>query len=259
MKRKRNLSDELNLCTMKDENMLDINIVRIKGMVHSRIDTPYMERKFSVMKSRKKFAVIAAAAVLAVGATVFAGSGVIKSWSGSSSSKPDYTSLPTAQQCIKDIGYEPVLIDSFANGYSFDEGSIVTNNLHDENDNTVESFKSISLRYKKDGDKVSLSQEKFNSYIEMSGETISGINGTDIYYVCYENKFVPPGYEMTEEDKKAEENGELVFSWGSDEVELHTVQSVSWVDEGMHFDLMQMDGNLSKDDMTEMANEIISR
>lgn len=258
MKRKRSLSEELNLCTAKDENLLDINISRIKGMVHSRIDTPYMERKFSVMKTRKKFAVIAAAAVLAIGATVFAGSGVIKSWNSSSSSRPEYKSLPTAQQCIKDIGYEPVLIDSFANGYSFEDGSVVNNNFKDENSNIVESFKSVSFRYEKNGDEVDLSQEKFNSDIEMSGEVITGINGTEIHYNCFENKFVPSDYIMTEEDKAAEESGELIFSWGTEEVELHTIQNVSWNDEGMHFSLMQMDGSLSKEDMVEMANEIIS-
>ena len=259
MKRKRNLSEDLKLCTTEDENMLDINIDRIKGMVHSRIDTPYMERKFSNMKRRKKFAIIAAAAVLAVGATVFAGSGVIKSWNSSSSSIANYKSLPTASQCIKDIGYEPVLIDSFSNGYSFNEGSIVNNALKNENNNTVESFKSVSFRYEKDGDEVRLSQDKFNSAIEHSGESISGLNGTEVYYGCYEYKFVPPDYEMTEEDKAAEENGELIFSWGTDKVELHTIKSISWNDEDLYFNLMQMDGNLSKEDMAEMANEIIGK
>lgn len=32
---------------------------------------------------------------------------------------------------------------------------------------------------------------------------------------------------MTQEDKKAEENGELVFSYGMDEVSIVEVQSVS--------------------------------
>lgn len=259
MKGKRTLSEELNFHMTKDESMPDINVSRIKDIVHSRIDTPYTERKFSVMKSRKKFAVVIAAAMLAIGATVFATSGVIKSWNSSSSSRPSYTSLPTAQQCIKDIGYEPVLIGSFANGYRFNDGAVVNNSLKDENNNTVESFKSVSFNYEKNGDEVNLSQDKFNSDIELSGEVVLGIKGVNIYYSCYENKFVPPDYIMTEEDKAAEENGELVFSWGTEDVEIHTIKNVSWNDKGMQFGLMQMDGNLSKDDMIEMANEIIGK
>ena len=64
---------------------------------------------------------------------------------------------------------------------------------------------------------------------------------------------------MTDEDKKAEENGELVFSWGSAEVDIIEVQSVTWSENGTHYLLMQMDGKLSADELTDMAAEAIEK
>ncbi|MFR5914291.1 MAG: hypothetical protein ACLUGJ_03770 [Blautia wexlerae] len=53
------------------------------------------------------------AATLTIGATAVAATGKISMWTGSSASRADYTSLPTAEQVTKDIGYRPVLIDTF--------------------------------------------------------------------------------------------------------------------------------------------------
>ena len=55
-----------------------------------------------------------------------AATGKISMWTGSSASRADYTSLPTAEQVTKDIGYRPVLIDTFENGYCFKEGNTLT-------------------------------------------------------------------------------------------------------------------------------------
>lgn len=60
---------------------------------------------------------------------------------------------------------------------------------------------------------------------------------------------------MTDEDKAAEKNGELVFSYGSDEVRISTVSTVRWQKGDMHFSLMQIDGNLTEDEMLDTAFE----
>ena len=64
---------------------------------------------------------------------------------------------------------------------------------------------------------------------------------------------------MTDEDKKAEADGELVFSSGSSDVQISEVQSVTWVKDNIQYQLMQMDGALSRDELTEMAEEVISK
>lgn len=210
------------------------------------------------MKSKKKISLIAIAAALVLGATVFAASGIVTTWISSSSSNPEYKSLPSAEQVKSDIGYEPVLIDTFENGYTFKNGSVINNNLADESGNSVEKFKSVSFEYEKNGDRVIFSQDKFNSELDTEGEIISSVSGTDIYYFSYTNKFVPPDYKMTDEDKKAEENGELVFSYGSSEVKISEIQSVTWRNNDIQYQLMQIDGKLSADDLVSMAEEIIN-
>ncbi len=106
------------------------------------------------MKSKKKIALIAVAATLVMGITVFAASGIISQWFSSSSSVPDYKTLPTPEEVVKDIGYEAVTIDEFANGYKFDNGSVVDNVLTDDNGKAVEKFKSVTFRYLKDNEQT---------------------------------------------------------------------------------------------------------
>lgn len=260
MNKKRNLSKEINVNEWVENtsNALDVSVDRIKYMVNSKIVSAPVERTTYTMKS-KKISLIAIAATLVLGIAVFAASGIISTWYSSSSSEPEYKSLPTKQQCIEDIGYAPMLIEAFGNGYSFDNGSIVNNALADETGNVAEKFKSVTFRYEKDGDEVIFSQDKVNSILEKNGEVITTVDGVDVYYYSYTNKLVPGNYKMTEEDEKAEENGELVFSYGMDEVSIVEVQSVSWFKDGMYYQLMQIDGDLSADELAGMATEIIEK
>ena len=260
MKMKRDLERELNIIdgANKKEGALDVSIESIKNRVNNCIDSAYTEKESYTMKSKKKIALIAVAATLVMGITVFAASGIISQWFSSSSSIPDYKSLPSAQQVTKDIGYEVALVDEFENGYKFDNGSVVDNNLTDDAGKSVEKFKSVTFRYIKDGDEVIFSQDKVSSVLESSGDVVATIDGVDVYYHSYTNKVVPPDYKLTEEDKRAEENGELVFSYGSSEVEIIEVQSASWKKDGMYYQLLQIDGKLTADELADMATEIIN-
>lgn len=259
MNRKNDLFEELNI-NNKNENScssLDIDIQAVKRNVNIRLNSAYKERKFFNMKSKKKISLIAIAATLALGITIFAASGKVASWFSSSSSVPDYKSFPTARQVTKDIGYTPVLIETFENGYTFKNGSVINNTLEDESGSSVEKFKSVSFDYEKDGDTVIFAQDKFNSEAEPQGDVIKTLNGADIYYYCYTNKCVPADYELTEDDKRAEESGEIIFSYGSPDVKIQKVQSITWLKDGMQYQLLQIDGKLSPDGLLEMAEEIL--
>jgi len=214
-----------------------------------------------IMMSKKKVGIVAVAAILflSISITALAASGVISNWYSSSSSRPDYQSLPTLEQSIKDVGYAPVLFAAFDNGYVFKDGSIVENSLSDDNNNPIEQYKSFDFRYVKDGDVVMFSQEQYTSVMPPSGTLISSENGNNIYFTGYTNKIVPVSYEMTEEDIEAEQSGELVFSYGSDKVIISEIKAVSWSTGDMQFNLMQIDGKLSADDLVQMANYIIAQ
>lgn len=255
----RSLEKDLRIksCGGRRNNNLDIDIRKIKKATLSAITTADDERMFSIMKSKKSVALIAVVVVLAVGISVLAASGTVKTWYASSSSNAEYKTLPSEEDCLEDIGYVPVLVEEFENGYAFKNGSVVNNDLRDEENNSIEKFKSVTFRYEKDGDVLYLSQEKFNSGINMNGTIVKSVEDTDIYYYSYTNKFVPGDYELTEEDKAAEESGELVFSYGSEEVEIIEVTNVRWVKDGVHCSLMQLDGKLSEDELVLVAEEII--
>lgn len=158
----------------------------------------------------------------------------------------------------KDIGYTPILIDSFANGYAFQDGNIISNNLTDENGNSIEKFKSVSFDYEKDGDIVIFAQDKYNSQAELQGSVAKTVGDTDIYYYSYTNKVVPADYELTDADKAAKANGDLVFSYGSAAVELNEIQSATFVKDGMQYQLLQINGKLSGDELVKMAEELVA-
>ncbi len=216
------------------------------------------EQRSIAFHFKRRLSVVVAAGMLFLGIPVFAG-GMITSWNGGSSSIPDYKSLPTAEQCIEDAGYTPSLIERFDNGYVFDEGNLVTNSLNDDTGHSVEKFKSFSFDYSKEGDRVIFSQSQYNSFMETTGEVLATINGIDLYYNGYTNKVVPPDYQLTPEDQIAQENGDLVFSWGSDEVSIQEVQGISWSIGKMHYSLTQIDGKLSSSDLVAMATQVIHK
>ena len=63
---------------------------------------------------------------------------------------------------------------------------------------------------------------------------------------------------MTEADKEAEEKGELVFSWGSDSVQIMEVKNACWSEDGISYMLLQTGGELTENDMVSMAKEAIA-
>ncbi len=215
-------------------------------------------KKECIYMSKKRIATIAVAASFVLGVVAYAASGIITSWSSGSSAIPEYTKLPTEQECIDDIGYSPVLINEFENGYIFDNASILNNALKDAGGNNVEKFKSIDLRYKRGNEEIFISADKYTSDLALEGDVSETINGINIYYNKYKNKFVPGDYQMTDEDKKAEAAGELVFSYGMDEVTITDIQNLYFEKDGIKYTLTQIDATTSVDELISMAGEIIN-
>ena len=152
--RRKNLLKELGIQKQADTscNALDIDTENIRQRVYAKLDFADTERKQTTMRSKKKILPLLIAATLTIGVTAVAATGKISMWTGSSASRADYTSLPTVEQVTKDIGYRPILIDTFENGYCFKKGNIIKNSFKDDNANVIEKFKSVSFDYQKNGD-----------------------------------------------------------------------------------------------------------
>ena len=93
-----------------------------------------------------------------------------------------------------------------------------------------------------------------------SGDIIATVNGTNLYYVHYINKVVSDDYELTEQDKKDQSSGKVIFSYNdsASQIEVSQVQSVNWNKDGIQYDLLQIDGKLSAGELADMAREVIN-
>jgi len=212
--------------------------------------------KKKVINYKKTVAIIAVAACFLLGSTAFAvgfQTGIF-SWS-----EKEYTALPAEQQLVEDVGYAPQIVQSFENGFSYTNGHAVNNERMDEETGSVDSFKSAMFNYEKDGESVSLWQEKAENAFAPTGRVIGIVDGVELYYSSYVNKIVPADYQMTDADIEAEEKGELVFTWGSDSVMIMEVKNLTWIEDGISYMLLQTGGTLNADDMRAMAKEILAR
>lgn len=213
-----------------------------------------MKKRFSL-----KSAAILAAVLCLTTVTVFAATTGI-SYMSSSSSIPTYTSFPTEKELQKDIGFVPNSVEKFSNGYAFHE-AVIGNVTPEENGKKMGDYKQIHYTYGFDQDKqVTLSANK-----PLPGDTVSPkavrteYNGITLSYTSQKYEFVPPDYQLTEEDKKAQESGEIMFSYGSDAVESSVIQFVDWTDNGISYILMAQDSDLKQADLTAMAEEIVDK
>ena len=250
-----------------DNNKIKNSFPKSTSKFHSKIQLTLDElpekKEIYIMNRRKTFKrglAICAAAVLLIGTTAFAAGKLVPMIYSSSSSIPDYYSIPTEQELDKKLGYSANIIENFNNGFEFTGGNIVDNKSKDENGDITEEFKSFSAKYKNGDKRITLSIDKSDNFEVGEGtHTILAdkYQNIDIYYTNYINKIVPPDYKLTEQDKIDEENGSLVFSYGSDDIETQELQSVSWVQEGITYNIMGFETGMSQEDFVNMAKEII--
>lgn len=83
------------------------------------------------------------------------------------------------------------------------------------------------------------------------------IDGITVYTIEQVFKFVPPDYEKTEQDIKDEEAGKLVFSYGTEDVEVKTMRQVTWEEGNLVFDIIAGDDTVDMDTLVDMAEDMI--
>lgn len=235
--------------------------------VCSTLDNLEKER-FKMKKT--KVIVIAAAAVMAIGIGIgaVASSGTIRVISGGSSSIPTYKELPTAQQLEKNIGITPKIVSEFSNGYVFENATKVNQKIEDISDDGSRvvvqledgkdaKYNSLSIRYKSGDNKITIDTAPADYDIDKEAEETENYNGVSIRYNAFTNKFVPGDYQQTEQDIKDEAEGKYVFSYGTDDIEIHEIQGVTWTQDGIKYHINAMDSPLSEQELIAMAKEVI--
>lgn len=210
-------------------------------------------------RNKKKMAAVLVAAAMAVGGSAFAfGGTAISQIIATCSASADYTSLPSAQQCQRDAGFTPALLQSFDNGFAFKDGVIVHNQEQNEDGQTVNKYVSLEFDYQKGDETVSLMQDSGAAQEKETGRCAAQKDGVSYYETTKTEKYVSDSYQMTEQDRKDEASGQVEFNVGQSDNGVETVQyhGINWTAGGVHYNLYQMNGSLTTVQMLEMAQQI---
>ncbi len=229
---------------------------KIRKSIYEQECEDLMKNKgFSLKKSGK----LAVAGLLLLSSVTVFGVTTVKSWVGHGQIK--YKNFPTEKQILKDVGFVPKYTETLPNGFKYSMGGFGESELIDEAGNRLTQNKDVRLSYTREDDKSPLNlivTQIDEAFLDNEqSELVGSLDGLDLYYYEQDYKFVPEGYELTKEDQKAQEEGKLEISYGTDEVSIENIQGLSWYDEGLEYMLMGNNYHFTVEEMMEMAEAII--
>ena len=211
-----------------------------------------MNRKhFSIKKM-----IIVIAVIGLLGSTACLAAGKITSLVGGSDGER-CTDFAKLDSMVDKLGYEVKAIESFQNGFTFENMNIGNTTGMDDDGNAVASYKELWVDYTKENERLNLIICKPLPEEARTAKQTGEYKGITISYYIDTYKFVPEDYELTEEDKENEKKDDYYISYGSDEVTLNQISYVNWTDNGIHYSIMGSDTSLTAEDMIQMAEEII--
>lgn len=233
---------------------------RIKKDINKQECGNTMVGKGMRFKKGNRVAIIAACCLL-IGSITVLGVTMGRSWVGHTQIK--YKTFPSQQRVLKDVGFIPKYTESLPDGFEYSNGGTGESTLTDDAGNVLTKTKDVTFSYKRGNEKSTLTlditqiEEEFLDNDE--SEWVGDFNGINLYYYEKDYKFVPPNYELTEEDKRANEAGELEISYGTSEVSIENIQGLSWYEEGLHYMLMGSSQGFTIEEMIEIAKIIIQQ
>ncbi|MEG1584366.1 MAG: hypothetical protein RR361_04885 [Anaerovorax sp.] len=220
---------------------------REKGVHHMKLNTG----------RRTRGLLVACVLIVLTTATCFAASQIMSYTGGGQKVFDNY---PSEKQMAKTAGFLPKYIEEFRNGYVFADAGIGSFDGLDADGKSVETIKNTSFGYEKAGKKAFLNvDESVSAGTHNDGKQVQISANIMGNYMEYMNKIMPADYVMTEQDLADEANGTYVFSFSDGKAAIQHVQCVSWIDSGMQYSISCYDDGLTKDDLVEMAREIIKK
>lgn len=232
-----------------------------KNQIYQAIADCRKEEKRMKFSARKKLAV-AAAVMCLCGTMVAMAAGKIAYYSsGHSVDDPEFASYEDLDRAEELAGFPVKAVERFDNGYEFSAGYLINVDASDENHQVVDTFPEVSIEYKKGDERITLDVEQVRPEWE---ESTTG-NPVKIPYgdftMTYREdhyKFVPPDYQLTEEDQKAMDSGELYLSYGSQEVEYTDFHFLEWTDGEIRY-LLLCNGEAApgQEELVKMGQQVI--
>ena len=228
---------------------------RIRRNVYEKIESEenYMKKGFM------KKAVVAVAAICVFGSMTAFAIGKIVGITSHTDVRDKVHTYEQALELQKENGLMVDFPEKFSNGYTFKSAVPVSYETEDKDGNKLGNGTQLSVTYGKDGmEDVTFSAE-VGTYGELTPAAVKTCeDGTELRFYKMTNKFVPADYKITEEDKKAQEDGNFNLAYGSDKIEVMTSCTVEWNMAGQGYSLFKFGEDLGADEMFVMAEEIIA-
>ena len=179
-------------------------------------------------------------------------SGAVR-YSGSS-----YRQMDTA---MEKAGFQMDVKEQFHNGYTFDRVTVQDTVARDEDGRAVLTYPDIDVIYRtQTGNRLYLhayqKQEEIIQSDHAPGQTRT-IRGITTGYYLDHYKMVPTDYELTEADKRWEQQPGNFVSVGSDAVEETDAAFLCWEKDGICYSIMDMGAEETPDTLFSMAAELI--
>lgn len=218
------------------------------------------ERIVPMKKKRIISLALAAALILALGATAYAFLGFRSVGTHEMPETGVYTSLAELKQVEKTVGYAVTAPESFSTGYSFSLLTVRGEAVYDESNEVEKEFYGVHVDYTKAGSP--------NRYLDLSPipgtdqpepTELRFIDGVSVRLNLDHYKIVPEDYQETEEDLARETGGHYYISYGSETIMEFDMASASFEINGVEYTLSDMaatEGALSE--LAQMAAELIA-
>ncbi|MDW2797242.1 hypothetical protein RZO55_06595 [Clostridium boliviensis] len=214
---------------------------------------------FMKFRNNKFAAAITAMLVITVLGTVTAvAAGKITGFVSVSDNDKNVHSIMELRELSKtQMKASPKLPDNFTNGMAFVKGYISQVKGVDENNNQVITYSEAYAEYGENPQVTLASHVHLDAVSEGDQpgqkEVYQGVelNSAEVQYV-----FLPEGQEPSEEDKKLQDEGKLMISYGSNQEERKLFKSVNWSENGIDYLLFTFE-NVELNSLTAMAKEVI--
>lgn len=229
-------------------------LLRLQASVHQRIKEESGMKRWNIRKTA-----VAAAAICVIGSITAAAAGRLMVTTSHSDWREAVYEYGQMEEMGQDMGLKAGLPQTFSNGYTFANALPVEMEAEDESGSPVDAGKSLSVGYEKEGEpELTINVEKDSLGGDYGDQAQAvDIDGVTAYYSVNSYLFVPAGYELTEEEEKEAREHGLVVSYGTDEVVRQTWQNLSWSQDGQSYTMGIFDSSMTKDELVQMAGEII--
>lgn len=224
-----------------------------------------MEEEMMTKKNIGRSLVAGVCGCLAFAGIALAAATAARTWTTSSSQNDEVYSYEQLAEVEEKLGFDFRVPVSIADGYIDPGVTIVDNTVSGEDAKALYSYKDASVSYTKEGagwislnasKREDLDQESSQGEVIQVYDETREIDGIAVGVRIQNYKFVPEKYELTEEDQAAIDEGNLIVSYGTEDVEEMTMTNAFFDIEDVAYVIVDSNGS-DMESMFAMAEKVI--